>query len=130
MLSTTLTAVALTPVLVAAFAGQPALRGGVLVVPSQTQQSAPPAPDRAPASQLSQDSPPTKETKDPYARLFTELSAARQAVSTQGAGNTKVLCGLTLVEVDPNIDPKIIVPAKPSDVDHKIRRISPTVCRK
>ena len=53
-------------------------------------------------------------------------------------GNPRVVCGLTMWQVDPETDPKIRQPApvapglKPHDIrqpDFKIRRIAPTVCR-
>ena len=54
------------------------------------------------------------------------------------ANTTKVSCGLTMVQVDPKVDPKIRrelpPPAgqKPNllrQPDFKVRRITPTVCR-
>jgi hypothetical protein len=125
MLSTALIAVTLVPVLVAGLAGQTVGRGAE-VVPSETQKPAAPLPDRG-----TEPTPvlvvPT--AKDPHARVVAKLIIAKQMIAPQSAAKPKVLCGLTVVEVDPDIDPKIIVRPKPDDVDHKIRRIPPSVCR-
>ena len=85
--------------------------------------------------------PPSK--KDPFENLFRSLPknppdpdvAAR--LVEQLAAQTKVVCGLTMLQVDPNVDPKIRrdvspAPQKPNPIrqpDFKIRRITPTVCR-
>jgi hypothetical protein len=86
--------------------------------------------------------PPPKKT--PFENLFQNLprtpshSDAAAALAEQLAARTKVVCGLTMMLVDPNMDPKIRVgvsaaPAQPPHVivqpDFKIRRITPTVCR-
>jgi hypothetical protein len=125
MLSTALTTVVFVPVLLAGVAGQQAFGPGTQV-PAEKQQSASPMPDPAPTPPPS---PNVATTKSPYANLFIQPIPAAQEMTPQPAAKPEVLCGLMVIEVDPNIDPKIIVAPKPGNPDPKIRRISPSVCR-
>ena len=86
--------------------------------------------------------PPSK--KAPFENLFQNLPKnpsdpdVAAALAEHLAAKTKVVCGLTMLQVDPNTDPKIrrdvsAAPAQNSDLtrrpDFKIRRITPTACR-
>ena len=86
--------------------------------------------------------PPPK--KGPFENLFQNLPKnppdpdVAAALAEQLAARTKVVCGLTMLQVDPNTDPKIRrdVSAAPGQKpnlirqpDFKIRRITPSVCR-
>jgi hypothetical protein len=100
------------------------------VVPVQPPTGVPsvvPPPKKGPFENLFQQRPKISPDPDVAAALVEQLAA-----------RTKVVCGLTMVQVDPNTDPKIrrdvsAAPAqKPSlsrQPDFKIRRITPTVCR-
>jgi hypothetical protein len=101
-----------------------------LVVQVQPPTGAPPIvppSKKAPFENLFQNGPQNPPDPDVAARLVEQL-----------AEKTKVVCGLTMSQVDPNLDPKIRrdVPAAPAQKpnlirqpDFKIRRITPTVCR-
>ena len=86
--------------------------------------------------------PPSK--KAPFENLFQNLSKTPPdpdvvaGLVEQLGAKTKVICGLTMLQVDPNTDPKIrrdvsAAPAQRPNLirqpDFKIRRIRPTVCR-
>src|SRR5205823_3921826 len=74
---------------------------------------------------------------NPFARVFraqdlTEQERLRLAAELLRARtpNTEVICGLTVRHVGERDDPRIIVPRHDQQVDAKIRRIAPDVCRK
>ena len=72
-----------------------------------------------------------RRTKDPYARLFP-LKGGRFDVRTAPAAqalNRKTVCGLTIWNVTPDLDPTSIVRPSGSRVDYKIGKIAPTVCQ-
>ena len=85
--------------------------------------------------------PPSK--KAPFENLFQNRPQSPPdpdvaALVEQLADKTKVVCGLTMVQVDPKTDAKIrrdvaSAPAQKPNLsrqpDFKIRRITPTVCR-
>jgi hypothetical protein len=110
-----------------AAAGQPP---PFVVTPVQPPTGAPsiaPPSKKAPLENLFQNRPQTPPDHDVAAALVEQL-----------ADKTKVVCGLTMSQVDPNTDPKIRrdLPAAPAQKpnlnkqpDFKIRRITPTVCR-
>ncbi|MGH9372277.1 MAG: hypothetical protein ACRD15_12160 [Vicinamibacterales bacterium] len=39
----------------------------------------------------------------------------------------RIVCGMTVIQADPKVDPAFIIPA-PADRDFKIQRITPKVC--
>ena len=108
----------------------PGQTASVLVGHGQPPTGAPsvvPPPKKAPFENLFQHLPKNPPDPDVAAALVAQLAA-----------RTKVICGLTMLQVDPNTDPKIrrdVAPApaqKPNlitEPDFKIRRITPTVCR-
>ncbi len=94
--------------------------------PTQAMSPLVPPPTKAPFRVTFQN---PKSPQDPDALLRLQ-----ELVAT----HTKVSCGLTMVQVDPKVDPKIRrelpTPAgqKPNLIrqpDFKVRRITPTVCR-
>ena len=94
--------------------------------PSQDRSPLVPPSKKAPFRVTFQDPPPPQ---DPDALL-----RLKELVAT----GSKVSCGLTMVQVDPKVDPKIrreLPPPtgqKPNllrQPDFKVRRITPTVCR-
>ena len=99
----------------------------VQVQPPPGAPSIAPPSKKAPFENLFQNRPTDPRDADKAAELVERLTA-----------KTKVVCGLTMTQVDPNTDPKIRrdVPAataqKPNlskQTNFKIRRITPTVCR-
>ena len=54
-------------------------------------------------------------------------AAARQALANQKPGR-KIVCGMVVIEADPGIDPKILVPPPADSATSKIRRIVPPTC--
>jgi hypothetical protein len=55
-----------------------------------------------------------------------ELKPAVQAPSP--AAQPKVVCGMTIVPVDPSIDARMIVPRASGGVDYTLRKIEPPIC--
>lgn len=75
--------------------------------------------------------------KDPFGHIaFGTLSTrpnmtARQERDTSGrpSARPRVVCGMTVVPVTPDIDPRMVVSPKPdSKVEYKMRKVSPRVC--
>jgi hypothetical protein len=78
--------------------------------------------------------PPAK--KSPYSDLFRyEARIPRDPqirstpLATPPALNPRIICGLTVWKVDPNIDPKIRLSLPDGGIDFKIRRVTPSTCR-
>ena len=122
----------------AALQGLPAVRAQTAML-----AQAPPAPSVTgqPSQDMSPIVPPS--TKAPFRVTFQNPASpqdpdALRRLKELVVTDTKVSCGLTMVQVDPKIDPKIRrelpPPAgqKPNllrQPDFKVRRITPTVCR-
>lgn len=66
----------------------------------------------------------------PSVKESRQLFRLQDAVTPPSAarGEPRVLCGLTLWPVDPDLDSKMRVPSSDRDVDSKIRRVVPSVC--
>ena len=63
--------------------------------------------------------------KGPYAKLFQIVPGPS---GQPGAGKPpRVVCGMTLIPADPNVDPRIRV-VVPSTPEHKIRAVPPPIC--
>jgi hypothetical protein len=72
-------------------------------------------------------------TKDPFSGIFVAPKALR-TLPHQPLRSTekppRVVCGMVLIPVNPNVDPKIAVePRRKPNVEHKIRVLTPQVCR-
>jgi hypothetical protein len=68
---------------------------------------------------------------NPYSNLFKAQAALKKAVEEHGTTGAKprVVCGMTIIEANPRIDPKMALEApKPPDVRYTIRAIDPPVC--
>lgn len=97
---------------------------------SSTPSSARPAPQEHPPLPVVR-----PRERNPYAKLFVTADAKKgQVTPAPGAPagrvnhpTPKTICGLTVLEANPDIDRRMIVPA-PSG-DFKIRRLEPTICR-
>jgi hypothetical protein len=77
------------------------------------------------------------QTSSPYSKLFEVRSALTQAVQqesqkaapTTSAPKKRIVCGMTIIEVGPELDPKMaIAPPKDQSVRYTIRAIEPPVC--
>lgn len=92
----------------------------------QPREQAPPV-DLSPAAP--QATPPTVPGEKPFGKLFepAEERAARQALADQKP-RRKVVCGMVVIEADPSIDPKILVPPAVDAGTSKIRRFVPATC--
>ena len=73
--------------------------------------------------------------KDPYRHLFAEkeraLKNALQAkvASTRAVQKPSVVCGTLIVPADPAIDPKIKIAPRNDGVEHKLRIVTPPICK-
>jgi hypothetical protein len=97
--------------------------------------------DYAPAStlttpevQISFVEPRSADRKNPYRDLFAispHFRDPRAARVPHGlaAASPRVVCGLQIWEVDPDVDPGIHLPVPDRRADFKIQRIVPPVCR-
>ena len=71
---------------------------------------------------------------NPYGRLFDVREALRQATADASrtaapAPKRRVVCGMTVIEVGPESDPKMAVtPPKDDNVTYTIRAIDPPIC--
>lgn len=103
---------------------------GAATTPAQ-EPTAPPAAGAATKNWLV---PPGK---DPFRNIaFGSLATRAKLTSTQEretsgrrSARPRVVCGMTVVPVTPDIDPRMVVSPKPdSKVEYKIRKLSPGVC--
>ncbi len=122
----------------AALQGLPAVRAQTAML---AQAPMAPAVTGQPAREMSPIVPPA--TKAPFRIIFQNPGSPQDpavVLRLKGlvAARTEVSCGLTMVQVAPNIDPGIHRELPPPvgqtphlirQPDFKIRRITPTVCR-
>jgi hypothetical protein len=73
----------------------------------------------------------------PFRKVFTvsedtlrkaQAHARAAAQSPAPSAQSRVVCGMKVIEVDPRIDPKMIHRAPESRTTHHIKRIPPTAC--
>lgn len=71
----------------------------------------------------------------PYSRLF-EAPDLRKTTPVRPlsaplpeTSQPKVVCGMTLIPIDPSIDPKIYVESRQRDTRYSIRAIRPPICK-
>jgi hypothetical protein len=101
-----------------------ALVAVVIAQPAFAQTSvAPPAASRLGALRPAQ--------SNPYGKLFEarQLAPLRALASKTESPKRTVVCGLTIVEGDPQIDPKIAVTKTNEAVDYTIKKIDPPICK-
>ena len=71
------------------------------------------------------------DRSNPYSDLFKAQEALKKAVEQQASSAPKrrVVCGMTIIEANPGVDPQMVVevPRRP-DVKYTIRAIDPPVC--
>lgn len=96
-----------------------------------------PSSDRVSQTQLpaiAASLPRTKLRSNPYSRLFpvpgVEAVAQPQPTPRRApAAEPKVVCGMTLIPADPQIDPRFAIPIPQDGTRFTIRAIEPPVCR-
>ena len=71
---------------------------------------------------------------NPYKPLFQprdlrEVAQAEQRDAARRAAEPRVACGMKVIPMDPNIDPKIFIPRQPDDTRYTIRSIPPSICK-
>ena len=104
----------------------------LLQTPEQSRQPR----EQAPPIDLSPSAPqapsPTVPGEKPFGKLFEQAQerAARQALQAvlSQKPEPKIVCGMVVIQADPRIDPKILVPPPADAGTSKIRRIVPPVC--
>ena|SRR5215207_5644312 len=104
----------------------------LLQTPERAQEFRQPAQTFTLAEAVPRASPAVPGEKA-FSQLFEHAQrAARQAHSRRGFANQKperkIVCGMVVIEADPTIDPKILVPPAPDSGGAKIRRIVPPAC--
>jgi hypothetical protein len=74
-------------------------------------------------------------SKNPYSHLFAVPSAPQSLPGSAARvrpmeAQPRVVCGMTLVPAKPDLDPKMVHQRPPeANVDHKIRVLTPRICR-
>ena len=101
----------------------------LLQAPERAREPRQPAQTFDLAQTVPEPSSPTVPGEKAFGKLFQQAQerAARQALANQKPGR-KVVCGMVVIEADPSIDPKILVPPPADPGTSKIRRIVPPVC--
>jgi hypothetical protein len=95
-----------------------------------TLQKARPGDPVARSFRLDSGKPPSK---DPYARLFS-LSPGQSGLGRSNAVEAlkttkpKTVCGLTIWNVEPDLDPRSLLRPRGPRVDYKIGKLAPPVC--
>ncbi len=106
-------------------------------VPAVQERAAQPAPESATNLWLV---PPGT---DPFGNIFFGRGAQKErripgrpqvsdmARSGPQSSDTppRIVCGMTVVTVNPGADPKMVLTPRPSNVEYKTRVISPRICR-
>lgn len=72
--------------------------------------------------------------QNPYSRLFQARELLKQALEEkrqqQSAPKSRVVCGMTVIEANPSIDPKMAVEIpKDNKTRHTIRAVEPPICK-
>ena len=101
----------------------------LLQAPERAKESQQPAQTFDLAQSVPQPPSPTVPGERAFGKLFEHAQerAARQALAIQKPGR-KIVCGMVVIEADPSIDPKILVPPPADSGTAKIRRIVPPAC--
>ena len=65
----------------------------------------------------------------PYGKLFAPQKTVLQpAIESQPAAKRRVVCGLTIIPVEPKSDPLMVLQPKVDGIDYTIRAIDPPIC--
>ena|SRR5688500_17720838 len=81
---------------------------------------------------LAQQKPAWQRQPTPYSGLFQPQdlkTAARQQQEARPSQQPRVVCGMLVIPMDPNIDPKMIVPRPTDGTRYTIRVIPSPVCK-
>jgi hypothetical protein len=72
---------------------------------------------------------PTVPGEKAFGRLFEQKQQPdpRHSLPNQKPA-TKIVCGMVVIQADPNIDPKFVIRAPDDSSTMKIRRIPPATC--
>ena len=79
--------------------------------------------------------PAWAQRSNPYAKLFDTRQALQQALQDKSASLTpapkrRVVCGMTVIEVGPEVDPKMaITPPKDPKTRYTMRGVEPPICK-
>jgi hypothetical protein len=77
------------------------------------------------------------QSADPYRKLFDvhrklfdvrEPSAAVPKPAPDSSPRPKVVCGMTMIPADPNIDPKMPAAPRSDGTNYTIRAVEPPIC--
>lgn len=115
------------PVTMAGFAPPPQLA----TAPPPTVAASPVQPGVPGAVALPQQSVNEQLAAQALARAHQRVEQARAAFAAFNAAvpsEPRTVCGTQLHEVDPAVDPKIIVAPTERSPEPKVRRITPTMC--
>lgn len=66
--------------------------------------------------------------KDSFKKLFNVAPAGRSS-QPESRTKPKVVCGMTVIPVDPSIDPRIRVDVAKAETKFTIRAVQPPICR-
>ena len=101
----------------------------LLQAPERPKEPRQPAQPFDLAQTVPQPPSPTVPGEKAFAKLFEQAQepAPREAPANQKPAR-KIVCGMVVIEADPNIDPKILVPPSADSGTAKIRRIVPSAC--
>ena len=72
--------------------------------------------------------------QNPYSRLFQAREMLKQALDEKrvqpGTPKSRIVCGMTVIEVGPELDPKIAVTTPKDDkTRYTIRAVEPPICK-
>lgn len=72
----------------------------------------------------------TPGKKDPYNKLFAPpRPSSTQAAPSGSTGKPEIKCGMTVIQADPSIDPRMAITPPSDGITFSIRAIEPTLCR-
>jgi len=69
------------------------------------------------------------DRKNPYSKLFKPVPSSPPVTQSPAAAGPEIKCGMTVIPVDPSIDPRMVIPPLPSTTKYTIRAIEPPLCR-
>lgn len=66
--------------------------------------------------------------KDPFKKLFN-VGPIRPSSQPESRTKPKVICGMTIIPVDPNVDPRIRLDVPKTETKFTIRAVQPPICK-
>ena len=123
MTTLSMTGVAFVAAIMGVSAAQQAPR---TILPDETKPTIPAEPAQSPLF---------PNTQSPYDSVFREklLREAQRLLRDRvqevaAAPQSRIVCGMTVIQADPAIDPKMVIRAPENGPDQKIVRIEPPAC--